>query len=166
MGPAFAAVGAGVAALFEATVASRFHFAGAQLQIVLVFAIVLTVVVSIETGMAWAFVGGLFADLLVVRPLGSTVFALLIAVGGTALLIRYLSLGRVMNSVTCLFTMTLVYLIAVDVVTGVLSPPAYPLHLTSLFFATLVNTVFGALVAGLVIAARRRFVERRQRLVW
>lgn len=166
MGPAFAAVGAGVAALFEVTVASRFHFADAQLQIVLVVAIVLTVALSFEDGMAWAFVGGVFADLLAVRPLGSTVFGLLIAVGGTAALIRYLSLGRLFNSVVCVFLMTLVYIVVIDVVAGVLDPPAYPLHLTSLFIAALVNAAFSALVAGLVIATKRRFVERRQRLVW
>ena len=166
MGPAFAAVGAGVAALLEGTIASRFLFAGAQLQIVLVFAIVLTIVFSFEDGLAWAFVGGIFADLLAVRPLGSTLFGLLIAVGGTAALIHYLSLGRLLNSVVCVFFMTLAYVVVVDGVVGVLDPPAYPLHLTSLFGTALVNAAFSALVAGLVIATKRRFVERRQRLVW
>jgi len=71
MGPAFAAVGAGVAALLELTIASRYQINGAQLlQVSLVFAIAVTVVYGFEEGMVWAFVGGLCLDLLAIRPLG------------------------------------------------------------------------------------------------
>jgi rod shape-determining protein MreD len=165
MGPAFAAVGAGVAALFEVTVASRFHFADAQLQIVLVLAIVLTVMFSFEIGMAWAFVGGVFADLLVLRPLGSSVFALLIAVGGTAALAHFTPLGKIATSAVAVAAMTVVYVVLVDVITGALRPPAYPLPLTSILWVSLVNTVFGVVVAVLVIATKRR-LERRRQIVW
>ena len=80
MGPAFAAVGAGIAALLESTIASRYQIADAQLQISLVLAVIVTLVYGFEDGMAWAFVGGLCLDLFATRPLGSSVFELLIAV--------------------------------------------------------------------------------------
>ena len=70
MAPAFAAVGAGIAALLESTIASRYQIAGAQLQIVLLFGIAITLVYGFEEGMAWAFVGGLFLDFLAMRPHG------------------------------------------------------------------------------------------------
>jgi len=81
MGPVLAAVGAAIAALMEVTVASRIHLADAQPQIVFVIAILLTLIIGFEEGMTWAFVGGLFVDLLTLRPLGSTVFGLLVVVG-------------------------------------------------------------------------------------
>jgi rod shape-determining protein MreD len=165
MGPAFAAVGAGVAALLEVTVASRYQIAGAQLQIVLILAIALTIAFSFETGMAWAFVGGLFADLLLVRPLGVSVFALLIAVGGTAALARFSALGRIGTTVVSAFVMTLFYVIVTDVLVGLLHPPTYPLHLTSLFWAAVVNTAF-AVVATLLTFALKRRLAQRPRLAW
>jgi len=81
MGPVLAALGAAIAAVMEVTVASRIHVADAQPQIVLVIAILLTLVIGFEEGLAWAFVGGLFVDLLAFRPLGSTIFGLLVVVG-------------------------------------------------------------------------------------
>jgi len=54
MGPAFAAVGAGIAALLELTIASRYQFADAQLQVSLVFAVAVTLVYGFEEGMTWA----------------------------------------------------------------------------------------------------------------
>jgi cell shape-determining protein MreD len=165
MGPAYAAVGAGVAALFEATVASRFHIADAQLQIVLVLAIVITIAFSLESAMAWAFVGGVFVDLLVARPLGSAAFCLLIAVGGTAAMAHYLPFGKLAISVVSVFVWTLAYLVLNNWLVGFLRPPAYPLHLTSLFWAALVNAALAAV--ALVVA---RYVgdrlERRRRVVW
>jgi rod shape-determining protein MreD len=165
MGAAFAAVGAGVAALLEVTVASRYQIAGAQLQMVLVLAIALTIAFSFEVGIAWAFVGGLFADLLVVRPLGASVFSLLIAVGGTAALVRFSSFGRLTTALVSSFAMTLFYVIAIDVIVGILRPPAYPLHLTSLFWAGVVNAAFGVVATLLVFALKRRLAQR-QRLIW
>src|SRR5450759_254099 len=80
MGPAFAAVGAGVAALLESTIVSRYQIVGAQLQMSLVFVIAATIVFGFEEGIVWAFVGGLCLDFFAMRPLGSSVFELLVAV--------------------------------------------------------------------------------------
>ncbi len=161
-----AAVGAWVAALLEITIASRFQFAGAQLQILLVFGIVLTLASSLEVGITWAFVGGLFADVLGMRPLGSTVFALLIAVGVASLLGRLLSSAKPLDAIVSVLMLTPLYLMLVDMTTALLRPPAPALGLSDLFSAALVNTVLGALVAATAYVVRHRTEWREKRPVW
>ena len=166
MGAAFAAIGGALAALFEATVASRLHIADAQLQIVLVLAIVATIAFSFEAGMAVAFVGGLFADLLFVRPLGATPVCMLLAVAGTAAVAHYLQISKLLVSVLSVFVWTMGYLILSNWMIGLLRPPTYPLHLTSLFWTALINAVLAGL--ALVIAAwiRGRWEGRRKAVDW
>jgi rod shape-determining protein MreD len=83
-----AAVGAMVTALLELTAGPYVRVGTAQPHLVLVLGIVVTVAVGLEAGLVWAFVGGLVLDVLAQRPLGSTAFALLLCVGGTAVLGR------------------------------------------------------------------------------
>jgi rod shape-determining protein MreD len=161
-----AAVGAWVAALLEITIASRFQFAGAQLQILLVFGVVLTLASSFEIGITWAFVGGLFADVLGMRPLGSTVFALLIAVGVASLLGRLLSSAKPLDAVVGVLLLTPLYLMLVDMTTALLRPPAPTLGLSDLVSAALVNAVLGALVAATAYIARHRTEWREKRPIW
>jgi rod shape-determining protein MreD len=165
LGPAFAAVGAGIAALLEATTASRYQLAGSQLQILLVFAVAVTVVFGFEEGMSWAFVGGLMADFLTLRPLGSTVFELLVVVGVTDLSVPLLSRARYPGCIGAVFVLTPIYLVVSDMVSALLQPPAPTLHLDSLVIAALVNSVVAALAAPLVIGLRRR-AEQRERVLW
>ncbi len=165
MGPAFAAVGAGIAALLETTVTSRYQIADAQLQISLVLAVVVTIVYGFEEGMAWAFVGGLCLDLFAVRPLGSSVFELLVVVAMTALAEPLLQRSRYPGCVAAVFALTPIFLVLSDVTTGLLSPPAPPLPLTHLIAAAVVNAIVAALVAPVVIALKRRG-EQRERVLW
>src|ERR1035437_5786345 len=165
MGPAFAAVGAGVAALFETTIASRYQFAGAQLQISLVLAIAVTLVYGFEEGMAWAFVGGLCLDFFALRPLGSTVFELLLAVALTALAEPLLSRSRYPGCVIAVLVLTPFFLLISDVTSGLLRPPAPPLLLTNLIAAAHANAIVAAVLAPLVIGIKRR-AEQRQRVLW
>ena len=163
MGPVLAAVGAAIAALMEVTVASRIHLADAQPQIVLVVAVLLTLIIGFEEGMAWAFVGGLFVDLLAFRPIGSTVFGLLIVVGLTAATSPFLARVRFASPLVGVVVFTPVFIILSSVTIGLLRPPAPHLHLSNIAAAMLVNVVFGALVAPLFIAVRRRW-EQQERL--
>jgi cell shape-determining protein MreD len=165
MGPAFAAVGAGIAALLESTIASRYQIAGAQLQIVLVFGVAITLVYGFEEGMAWAFVGGLFLDFLALRPLGSTVFELLVAMAATDLAVPLLSRSRYAGAIGAVLVLTPAFLLISGVVTGLLRPPAPPIHPTGLVAAGIVNAAMAALVAPLVIGLKRR-AEQRERVVW
>jgi rod shape-determining protein MreD len=165
MGPAFAAVGAGIAALLQLTIASRYQFADAQLQLSLVFAVAVTLVYGFEEGMTWAFVGGLSLDFLALRPLGSSVFVLLIAVALAALAQPLLSRSRYPGCVIAVLVLTPVFLVISDVTTGLLQPPAPPIHPTSLLVAALLNAILAAIAAPLVIGIKRR-AEHRERVVW
>jgi cell shape-determining protein MreD len=165
MGPAFAAVGAGVAALLESTVASRYQIVGAQLQISLVFAVAVTLVYGFEEGRAWAFVGGLCIDFFAMRPLGSSVFELLIAVALTALAEPLLSRSRYFGCVAAAFVVTPIFLLLSDVTTGLLRTSAPPLQLTSLLGGAFANAIVAAVVAPLVIGLKRRS-ENRERVLW
>src|SRR6266496_140569 len=85
-----AAIAATVAAIVELTVTPYLRVGDAQPHLVFVLAVVWTVAVGLDSGLVWAFVGGLALDTLAQRPLGSTAFALLIVVGATAVLGRSL----------------------------------------------------------------------------
>src|SRR5664279_2105362 len=131
MGPAFAAVGAGIAALLESTVTSRYQVVGAQLQISLVFVIAATIVFGFEEGLAWAFVGGLCLDFFAMRPLGSSVFELLIAVALVMVSEPLLSRSRYVGCVIATLFVTPLFLIISDITTGLLRSSAPPLHVTT-----------------------------------
>lgn len=165
MGPVLAAVGAAIAALMEVTVASRIHLADAQPQIVLVIAVLLTLIIGFEEGMAWAFVGGLFLDLLTLRPLGSTVFGLLVVVGFAAAISPILARIRFASPLVGIIVFTPVFIVLSTVTTGLLRPPAPSLRVSYVAAAMLVNVTFGALVAPLFLAVRRRW-EQKERLSW
>jgi rod shape-determining protein MreD len=149
----------------EVTVASRIHVADAQPQIVLVIAVLLTLIIGFEEGMTWAFVGGLFVDLLAFRPLGSTVFGLLVVVGLAAAVSPFLTRIRFASPLVGVVLFTPVFIVISTVVTGLLKPPAPTLRVSNMAAAMLANVIFGALVAPLFIAVRRRW-EQQERLSW
>jgi rod shape-determining protein MreD len=165
MGPAFAAVGAGVAALLESTIASRYQIVGAQLQISLVFAVAVTLVYGFEEGMAWAFVGGLCLDLFLMRPLGSHVFELLIAVALAALAEPLLRRSRYAGCVIAVFVVTPVFLVVSDATTALLRPPAPPLYITDLIAAAVANAIVAAVAVPFLVGIKRR-AEQRERVLW
>jgi rod shape-determining protein MreD len=87
MGLLLAAIGATVTALVEVTLAQHYLKIGDAIpHPVLVGGVIWTIAAGIDRGITWAFVGGLVLDSLLARPLGVSAFALLVAVGGTALL--------------------------------------------------------------------------------
>ncbi len=165
MGPVLAAVGAAIAALMEVTVASRIHLADAQPQIVFVIAVLLTLIIGFEEGMAWGFVGGLFVDLLTLRPLGSTVFGLLVVVGLAAAISPMLARIRFASPLVGIILFTPVFIVLSTVTAGLLRPPAPALRVSNMAAAMVLNVMFGALVAPLFMAVRRRW-EQKERLSW
>ncbi|HLO35153.1 MAG TPA: rod shape-determining protein MreD, partial [Candidatus Deferrimicrobium sp.] len=86
-----AAIAATVAAILESTITEYLRVGDAQPHLVFVLAVVSTVAAGLDSGLVWAFVGGIALDTLAQRPLGSTAFALLIAVGVTSVLARALA---------------------------------------------------------------------------
>ena len=81
-----AAAVATMAALLELTVVPRLSVNGAHPHLALVLGVIWTIAMGAESGLVWAFVGGLALDILAPRPLGATAAALLLALGGTSLL--------------------------------------------------------------------------------
>ena len=86
MSSLLAAVGATVAALLESTVVPHLGVGGTGPHLVLVLGVVWTVAAGVESGLVWAFVGGLALDVLVQRPLGSSAFALVVSLGAASVL--------------------------------------------------------------------------------
>ena len=82
-----AAVGAVLASLLETSVLPELHL---PIDLVLVFAVTSAMMLSIEEGLTWAFLGGITLDLLVAgtRPLGLTALCLLLTVGGAIVIAR------------------------------------------------------------------------------
>ncbi len=165
MGPAFAAVGAGVAALLESTIVSRYQIVGAQLQMSLVFVIAATIVFGFEEGIVWAFVGGLCLDFFAMRPLGSSVFELLVAVALVMVAEPLLSRSRYAGCVLATLFVTPIFLIISDITTGLLRSSAPPLQLTGLVAAAVANAGVAAVLALLLIGIKRR-AENRERVLW
>jgi rod shape-determining protein MreD len=81
----FAAIGATVIALVEVTLAPYIKVGNVAPHPVLVGGVIWTIAAGIDRGITWAFVGGLVLDSLLGRPLGVSAFALLVAVGGAAI---------------------------------------------------------------------------------
>jgi rod shape-determining protein MreD len=82
----FAAIGATVIALVEVTLApNTINVGDAVPHPVVIGGVIWTIAAGIDRGITWAFVGGLVLDSLLGRPLGVSAFALLVAVGGAAL---------------------------------------------------------------------------------
>ena len=67
-----AAIAATVAAIVELTITPFLRVGDAQPHLVFVLAVVWTVAVGLDSGLVWAFVGGLVLDTLAQRPLGTT----------------------------------------------------------------------------------------------
>jgi rod shape-determining protein MreD len=165
MGPAFAAVGAGVAALLESTIVSRYQIVGAQLQMTLVFVIAATIVFGFQEGIAWAFVGGLCLDFFAMRPLGSSVFELMIAVAVVMLSEPLLSRSRYAGCVLATLFVTPIFIIISNITTGLVRSSAPPLHLTGLLAAGIANAALAAVLSLLLIGIKRR-AENRARVLW
>jgi cell shape-determining protein MreD len=110
-------------------------------------------------------VGGLFVDLLTLRPLGSNVFGLLVVVGLAAAISPILARIRFASPLVGVIIFTPVFIVLSTVTTGLLRPPAPSLRVSNVAAAMLVNVTFGALVAPLFMAVRRRW-EQKERLSW
>jgi rod shape-determining protein MreD len=149
-----AAIAATVAALLETTITQYLRVGDAQPHLVFVLAVVCTVAAGLDTGLVWAFVGGIALDTLGPRPLGTTAFALLITVGATSLLTRSLIRIRPIVAIIATALLSLVYSMTLVFLFSVLRPPAAlsdPLRLLvpSVLYDVLVAVILGPLVVSI-----------------
>jgi len=97
-------------AVLDVTLSGRYlAIDNAAPHLVLVLGVVWTIAAGIEQGVVWAFVGGLVLDALLARPLGSTAFALLVAVGGARLIGQPFTRLRLVAPIVAVPVLSLVY---------------------------------------------------------
>jgi rod shape-determining protein MreD len=161
-----AAIGAIAVATLQSTIAPYLRIGGAQPDLLFVAAVVWTVVAGIDTGLVWAFLGGITIDLLAPRPLGSTAFTLLLVVGAAALLSRATTRGRYIAPIAIVFVLSIVSSGIFSVVYAALRSPINltdPAHV--LLPAAVYDAVLAALIGPLAIAIRARR-EEEDRIGW
>jgi rod shape-determining protein MreD len=161
MSSLLAAVGATVAALLETTVGPHLGVGGAHPHLVLVLGIVWTVAAGVESGLVWAFAGGLALDILAQRPLGSSALALLICIGGAGAVARLLSRARRLAPIPLVFLFSFVNSLLLLVIYGALRTPIpAPDPISTLLPGVLYDTVIAAVIGPLAVAARDRRLDQ------
>jgi rod shape-determining protein MreD len=101
-----AAVGAVVVALLEVSVLPELTIAGVKPDLIFIFSVTATMMIGIEVGLTWAFVGGLMLDLLTPgRQLGATSLVLLLLAGVIIVAARFLPQRRVLIATGAVFVL-------------------------------------------------------------
>jgi rod shape-determining protein MreD len=127
---------------------------------------VITIAVGLESGLVWAFVGGLALDVLADRPLGSTSFALLLCVGGASVLARSFARLRPIVPIAAVLVLSIAYSMILFVTFGALGAPipiADPL--AAVLPSAVYDAVLAAVVGPLTIAVHDRRVSQ-ERVDW
>jgi rod shape-determining protein MreD len=161
-----AAVGATVMAVLELTVGPYLQVGTTEPHLVLVVGIVVTVAVGLEAGLVWAFVGGLVLDVLAQRPLGSSAFALLLCMGATAVLARFLVRIRLLVPIVATLLLSLVYSMILFVALNALNariPVSDPVAV--LLPGVVYDTILAALIGPLAISIHDRRIDQ-ERVDW
>ena len=155
-----AGIAATVAAIFESTITSYIRVGDAQPHLVFVLAVIWTVAAGVDGGLVWAFVGGLVLDTLAQRPLGSTAFALLIAVGATAVISRPLARLRPIVAIIATGLLSLVYSMTLVVLFSVLRPQAALLDPLRIVAPSVIyDVVVAAILGPLIVSIHDRFTD-------
>ncbi len=161
-----AALGATFAGLLELTVAPHITVNGAHPHLVLVLGVVWMVAAGLESGLVWAFAGGIVLDVLAPRPLGSTAFTLLVSLGGAyvgaSLLVRFGPLAPVV----LVFVFSVVNSLLLLAVFGALRTPIpAPDPVGALIPGAIYDAILAAVLAPLAISLRHKRADR-ERVEW
>jgi rod shape-determining protein MreD len=148
-----------VAALAEFTIVPYLKIGDAVPHPVLVFGVVWAIGGRFEAGLAWAFAGGLALDILGQRPLGSSAFSLLIAIGLASTIGGLLGRVRIIAPVVATAIASPVFSLLLLVTTSALTSAA----LSSAAFGTVMpSAVYDAVLAAMVGPLAVAIVQRRQ----
>lgn len=163
-----AAVGSTAAALIELSLTPHLGVEGAHPHPVLVLGVLWTIVLGAESGFAWAFIGGVILDVLAERPLGSTAFALLVAVGGASVLARSMSRMRPLAPIVAVPIFSLLYSLVQFAIVGALGSPI-PLGnqdpIAILLPGVGYDTALAVLIGPLAVAVKDRYTPE-ERVDW
>ena len=158
-----AAVGATAAALVELSLVPYLGVEGAYPHPVLVFGVIWTIANGFESGLAWAFVGGVALDSLAARPLGISSFALLVSVGGASAIGRAFIRIRPLAPIIAIPTLSLVNSMILLGLLAAIRPPVVVVDPIATFMPGAVfDAVLGVLFGPLIVSVRdRRSLEER-----
>ena len=154
MGLLFAAIGATITALAEATLGQYISVGETAPHLVLVGGVVWAIAAGIDRGITWAFVGGLVLDSLVGRPLGASAFALLVAIGGAALVAQPFPRLRLVAPIVAVPVLSLAYSLLVATVGAAAGPavggrPPIEVFLPGVIYDTILGMFLGPLAVTL-----------------
>jgi rod shape-determining protein MreD len=145
-----------VAALFELTVFPHLSVDGAHPHLVLVLGVIWTVAAGAESGLVWAFVGGLALDVLAPRPLGATAVALLLALGGISLATPRFNRFRPVAPILLTPVASVVSSVALLITLGFAGTPAAADAIPRLMPGVAYDTVLAALLGPLAVLLHDR----------
>lgn len=163
MGLLFAAIGATVAALLEASLVQHISIGGAGPHPVLIGGVIWTIAAGIDRGITWAFVGGIVLDSLLGRPLGGSAFALLVVVGGAAAIAQPFPRLRLVVPLVAVPLLSVVYSVILAGLTVAAQPGlAAPDLLGRAIPGALYDGILGMFLGPLAVTLRdRRVVTER-----
>ena len=161
-----AAAVAVVAALAEFTVVPYLKIGDATLHPVLVMAVIWVIAGGLEAGLVVAFVGGLALDILGQRPLGSSAFAALVAIGIASLIGGLLNRVRIIAPIPATLIASPVYsMLLLLTTTALTTVPLSDAALAAVVPSALYDTVLAILVGPLTVAVVLRHRES-ERMDW
>jgi rod shape-determining protein MreD len=152
-----------VTALVEFTVVPYLKVGDAVPHPVLVFGVIWALVGGLEAALAWAFVGGIALDILNQRPLGSSAFSLLVAIGAAAVIGGFFSRVRIAAPVIAAAIASLIYsMLLLGTTTALTTAPISTEALDAVLPSAAYDAVLALLVGPLAVAIvlRRREQER------
>ena len=160
-----AAAVAVVAALFEFTVVPYLKIGDAVPHPVLVFGVIWAIAGGLEVGLVWAFVGGLALDILGQRPLGSSAFSLLVAIGVASLVGGFFGRVKIVAPVIATAIASLIYsMLLLITTTALTTAPLSSTALAAVVPSAVYDVVLAALFGPLAIAIVLR--RREERVDW
>lgn len=166
MSLALAAVGAALAALIQSTTIPFIAGGAAELDLVLVLAIVWTMVAGLEGGLVCALVGGLIVDVLLMRPLGLTALTLTLAVGASWLIGQVASRALYPAIVIAAFVLAPAVSIVTALALGVLTGASSADPFAGAFSSAIVNGLLAAVLAAPALWINRRLHPAPERADW
>ena len=161
------AVGAVLAAILESSVLTHLQVGSVRPDLVFALGVAVAMILGFESGMTWAFVGGLSLDLLLPgHILGSTALALMLMVAAALLIARVVWPPRLVTVAAAAFVLTFAYhLLLLGLAALVAGASLAGVSVGELILVAVAN----GLIAGLAVPAIRaldlRFGEP-ERLAW
>ena len=161
------AVGAVLAAILESSVLTHLQVGSVGPDLVFAMGIAVAMVLGFESGMTWAFVGGLSLDLLLPgQVLGSSALTLVLLIGAALMVARVLWPPRLAFVAGTAFVLTYGYHLILQGVDAMASGSAFAgFSISELTLIALLNAIVAGLAVPVVRALDLRFGEQ-ERLAW